>query len=46
MDDTELVKMLEAQKKVLTEAQRNRGQRATNKASRAFLQMSFAQKVS
>jgi hypothetical protein len=47
MDPAAIAAMLKAQEQILGDAQRRKGQKPTNKASRLLLQMSFApQKVS
>jgi len=46
MDPAGFEAMLHTQQQILVDAQRQKGQRATNKPSRQQLQMRFAQKVS
>jgi len=46
MDPAGFQAMLQSQAQILVEAQRKKGQKAKNKASRQQLQMRFAQKVS
>jgi len=47
MDSSRLAAMLQVQEQILIEAQRRKGQKPTDKASRLQLQMNFApQKVS